>query len=348
MQHVAYAMRSKLSMSDDWRRWIAENLMLNIPPEAVVGTLVNNGYSQQMAQQEVMAAMESPYLTGARQSLERLQNRLRKREWVLDIYRKLNQQRPGNNMIERRHKLTRDEFYQQYYFANRPVIITGMMEDWPAMQKWNFDYFRQHFGDREVEVQTGRNQDAQYEINCTQHKQPMRFADYVNMVEGAGKTNDFYMTANNSSQNKTALRDLWADIRVIPEYLNTQSPDDGFFWFGPAGTLTPFHHDLTNNFMAQVMGSKRVLLVPACEVANMYNHLHCFTEVDGGAIDYARFPQMRHAQVLECTLSPGEILFLPVGCWHYVEGLEPSVTMSFINFQPDNDYASFYSTYHQL
>ena len=46
--------------------------------------------------------------------------------------------------------------------------------------------------------------------------------------------------------------------------------------------------------------------------------------------------------MLECILNPGEILFLPVGCLHFVEGLDVSVTVSFTNFAFDNnDFSSF-------
>lgn len=335
------------AFSDDWRRWIAENLMLDVGPETVIGTLVANGFPVVVAAREVQHALASPYLAGARQGRGILQNRLAKREWVLDIYRKLNRQRDGEGVgaIERRHRLTRDEFYQQYYLANRPVIITGMLEHWPAMQRWNFDYLRQHFGECEVEVQMGRNRDANYEINSPQHKRQILFSDYIDMVLLAGSTNDFYMTANNSSRNKEALRGLWRDIEQIPEYLDPDSEHDGFFWFGPAGTRTPFHHDLTNNFLAQVMGRKHVKLIPACELARVYNHQHCYTPVDGYEIDFERYPLLRDAQMLECILEPGELLFLPVGCWHYVEGLDPSISLSFINFRLDNDFHSFYRTY---
>lgn len=335
------------AFSDDWRRWIAENLMLDVGPETVIATLVANGFPVAVATREVQHALASPYLAGARQGHGILQNRLAKREWVLDIYRKLNRQRDGEGVgaIERRHQLTRDEFYQQYYLANRPVIITGMLEHWPAMQRWNFDYLRQHFGECEVEVQMGRNRDANYEINSPQHKRQIRFSDYIDMVLLAGSTNDFYMTANNSSRNKEALRGLWQDIEQIPEYLDPDSEHDGFFWFGPAGTRTPFHHDLTNNFLAQVMGRKHVKLIPACELAKVYNHQHCYTPVDGYEIDFERYPLLRDAQMLECILEPGELLFLPVGCWHYVEGLDPSISLSFINFRLDNDFHSFYRTY---
>ena len=70
--------------------------------------------------------------------------------------------------------------------------------------------------------------------------------------------------------------------------------------------------------------------------------------VDGADINFDRFPLMQHAQVLDCVLNPGEILFLPVGCWHYVEGLDVSVTVSFINFRWDNDFSSFYHTFHEV
>lgn len=42
---------------------------------------------------------------------------------------------------------------------------------------------------------------------------------------------------------------------------------------------------------------------------------------------------MRAVQILKCILSPGGILFLPVSCWHYVEGLEVSIAVLAINFQ---------------
>jgi hypothetical protein len=330
------ASRVTFAFTDEWRRWIAENLILNTHPASLFKILVDVGYSPQVANAEINAALQSPYIAGAK----RLKNRLLKREWVIDIQRKLNRLRPLE--IERRHQLPREAFLRDYYSVNQPVIITGMMDNWPAMQKWNLDYFSTHFGEREVEVQFGRNADENFEMNSVAHRRTMRFGDYVDLVKGASTTNDFYMTANNDSLNRAALSELWDDIVQIPEYLSPQSDRSGFLWFGPAGTLTPFHHDLTNNFMAQVMGRKRLRIMPACEVANVYNSHHCFTPVDGRNVDLAKFPDMEKAQIFDCTLAPGEMLFLPVGCWHMVEGLDVSVTIAFTNFIWDND---FYSDY---
>ena len=50
--------------------------------------------------------MRSPYIKGS----ELLLNRLKKRDWLLAVYRKSNRLHPQSAEIERRHKLSRDEF----------------------------------------------------------------------------------------------------------------------------------------------------------------------------------------------------------------------------------------------
>jgi hypothetical protein len=327
-------------VDDDWRRWIAENLMVGHSPESIFESMTSSGFSPDEAALEINTAVQSPYIKGSALLL----NRLKKRDWLLTVYRKSNRLHPQSAEIERRHKLSRDEFLREYYSTNRPVIITGMMEDWPAMRKWDLDYFAQRFGDRVVEVQMGRTAGANYEIEREKYIQKIRFGDFVEKVRTAGQTNDFYLTANNSSANRHILPELWDDIVQIPEYLSGDQPG-GFFWMGPAGTITPFHHDLTNNFMAQVIGRKRIKLAPSWDLPAMHNHKHCFSQVDGRVAPPAPHPGLEEAQIMDFVLGSGEILFLPIGCFHYVEGVDISVTVSFTNFVFDNDFSSFYSTF---
>jgi ribosomal protein L16 Arg81 hydroxylase len=330
--------------NDDVRRWIAEQIVLGAPEFAVHAALVDQGFDAGEATLEINTAIASPYLQGS----SRLRNRLRKRDWALSVYGQLSRMRARGAVVERRERLTREEFSEQYYFQNRPVIITGAFDAWPARTQWSFDYFRAHCGDCEVEVQFGRESDPNYEVNQPNLKRTMRFREYVDLVEHSGSTNDFYMTANNTSINRAALAALWQDIPTIREYLDPASPDTGFFWFGPAGTKTPFHHDLTNNFMAQVIGRKRIKLIPMSDTPHMYNYLHCYSAVDGNDPDVTRFPALQQANLIECTIGPGDLLFLPVGWWHYVEALEASVTMTYTNFVMRNDFHTSYDTYQEL
>jgi hypothetical protein len=334
--------RAHVAVSNEWRRWIAENLMLGAAPETLVAILTGNGILRADAQREIEAAAHSPYLQGAR----RLANRVAKRDWVLAIQSKLS--KLGDDEIGRREQLSGAEFLQDYYRTNRPVVITGMLEHYPARSKWTLDYFAERFGERVVEVQFGREADPQYEMNSIAHKRQMKFGDYVALVRTSGSSNDFYMTANNDSKNQVALQGLWDDVGALPEYLDDDPARRGFFWFGPAGTLTPLHHDLTNNFMSQIIGRKRVRLVAPCELAKIYNFRHCFTDLDARNVDLARFPAMADVKIHDITLAPGEILFLPVGWWHHVEALDISVTLASTNFLWPNDFYSNYPPNHDF
>ena len=324
---------SAMEVNDSWRGWIAENLMLGGHPQHLAIIMVESGIAEDAARAEVEAALRSPYLRTA----SRLHNRLAKRDWVLGIQARLNRLTPP--AMPRRHRLSGEEFLQEYYLRNQPVIITGMLEDCPACNKWTFDYLSSQLAGKEVEVQFGRDSDNNYEMNSVAHRRRMPFADYVDLVRNAGVTNDFYMTANNDGHNKEALGVLMADLPPLPEYLTGAG---GFVWFGPAGTITPFHHDLTNNFMIQVAGRKRVRMIAPCETPKVYNHRHCFAQIDGRGIDLQRFPLMADVPVIDCVLAPGEILFLPVGWWHFVEALDVTITVSTTHFKWDND---FYTQY---
>jgi ribosomal protein L16 Arg81 hydroxylase len=111
-------------------------------------------------------------------------------------------------------------------------------------------------------------------------------------------------------------------------------------WIGPAGTVTSLHHDLTNNFIAQIVGRKRLKILPAAEVGRIYNHRHVFSEIpdlEAPDLDQARYPRLAGARTYDVILSPGEIIFMPLAWWHQVKSLDFSVTVTYTNFRWPND-----------
>ena len=142
-----------IGISDEWRRWIAENLVLGSHPDTLAGILRNSGVPAQQAQAEIAAALASPYLHGA----QRLHNRLAKRDWLLDIQCRLDCMAPAymTTVVPRRERLSGEAFLREHYLTNRPVIITGMLDDCAA-RRWTLAGLAARFGTREVEVQRGR------------------------------------------------------------------------------------------------------------------------------------------------------------------------------------------------
>ncbi|HUJ27214.1 MAG TPA: cupin-like domain-containing protein [Myxococcales bacterium] len=324
-----------MALPPNWQQWIAENLALGVPEATLVGVLLREGFDSA----QVRAAVASAAIDPQRLLAARLSRRLQKLAWVLDVQERCRALRPWP--IERARRPSRQEFLERWYSQNHPVILTGVIDDWPALRSWTPGYLRRMLGHHLVEIQADRARDPDYERNSIAHKKMVPFAELVDAAFG-GASNDRYMTANNADKNAAFLRDAFAEVRMPAGYFTPEWSGRAFLWLGAAGTVTPLHHDLTNNAMAQVVGRKRVKLVSPLQSALVYNSRHCFSEVDPEAVDAARFPLFAKAQVQEVLLEPGELLFLPVGWWHHVRALDPSITVSMTNFVFDNDYTAGY------
>jgi hypothetical protein len=178
---------------------------------------------------------------------------LARREWVLAATQRQRLLSPRNRAIPRMSPISSEQFLDEFYAPGNPVIIEGAISKWPALSRWTPDYLKKAVGAAEVEFQGGRNAAPDFELAKDRHKQTMPFDAFIDLITSDGAGNDAYITAYNASSNQRALQALHADLGPIEAYL-TDGP--GMLWIGPAGTFTPLHFDLTNNLLAQVVGSK--------------------------------------------------------------------------------------------
>jgi ribosomal protein L16 Arg81 hydroxylase len=324
-------------LTEGWKHWIAENKMLGIDDQQLIDVLVQNGIDKESASREIREMSSHPYF----QAGDWIAQRLRKIESLLDAYSSIACTHPAARFdtIERRGHVTREEFLEKYYSVNRPVVLLDMMNKWRARSLWNPDYLRKTCGNELVEVMAGRDSDGRYEINSEQHRTSMVFSEFIDHITQCGRSNDRYMVANNNTLRREGMKHLYDDIEVFPEFLDGDNLDGGvFFWFGPAGTVTPLHHDAMNILMAQVYGRKRVTLIPSFQLHRVYNEVGVFSEVDSERPNFDEFPEFRNVTMRKFILKPGEVLFIPVGWWHDVRSLDVSITVSFTNFLFPNHY----------
>ncbi|HEY9624697.1 MAG TPA: cupin-like domain-containing protein, partial [Crinalium sp.] len=322
-------------LSDDWKGWIIENKLRQIPNENLIQTMIRDGIDADLATRAVHTIQADPTFQQQHEATQRL----RKLESVLATQRKVSELSSNFGTIERRKDVSKEEFLEQYYATNTPVILTDMMNDWPALSLWNSEFFRTQYGDAEVQIQFGRNSDPDYEVNCNKHKLTIRMRQYVDMIRQGGDSNNYYMVANNGNLDRPELKDLLKDI-ILPEWLN---PDDltgrAFFWFGPEGSITPLHHDPCNLIMAQIHGRKRWRMISPAHTPLIYNDIGVFSRVDLENPDYEKYPLFKDVHIIETIVNPGEIIFVPVGWWHQVKGLDVSISLSFTNFVFPNAYS---------
>ncbi len=291
-------------------------------------------------------ALPQPTPGGAaetRAEIGRLRVALARREWMLDALEGQRAAWPSATDIPRRQSITREQFLSEHYAPARPMIATDAAAGWPALG-WSPSVLKQKVGAAEVEYQSGRSRDPDFEQNMVGHVQRGPFDAFIDQLTAPGAGNDTYMTAYNAARNGAALAPLAADIGSLEAFVNpTGNALDGMPWIGAAGSFTPLHHDLTNNLIVQLVGRKRLRLAPPSETRKLANWRGVYSDVrDLDDNPLTRFPGLAGARVYDIVLEPGEALFVPFGWWHQVRAADFSVTLTYTNFPwPNHMAASF-------
>ncbi|MEO8807509.1 MAG: cupin-like domain-containing protein, partial [Burkholderiaceae bacterium] len=178
-----------------WQQWIAENRLRNCTPESMLATMTSAGLDPA----ECAPAIQRMELDPAFLAARKMQQLQRKLESVLANQQKLWELAPDYQRVEKRPKITRREFIERHVRGSRPLVLTGLTRDWPAMKRWSAQDLKSRFGHLDVEIQAERSADPNYEENKLLHRRQVRLADFVDQVVSGGASNDYYLTANNEA-----------------------------------------------------------------------------------------------------------------------------------------------------
>ncbi|XP_037268513.2 lysine-specific demethylase 8 isoform X1 [Rhipicephalus microplus] len=226
-----------------------------------------------------------------------------------------------------------EQFMNTYLLTEKPVIITKGMDHWPALstRPWSIKHLVSIAGGRTVPVELGNK----YTDEDWSQKL-MTLASFVRtyiLKEDGPDVGLGYMAQH---QLFHQIPELQNDI-CVPTYCSLSEKEevepDINLWFGPEGTVSPLHHDPKNNLLAQVFGEKYIRLYEKSQTGFLYPYeerlLENTSQVDVEHPNHEKFPSFRRAQYTECVLRPGEMLFIPPKCWHFVRSLSPSLSVSF-------------------
>ena len=321
-----------LGLSDEWRGWVIDNLLDEVAPMALRGALVEGGVPAHVAEREIRALVDSPALATCRA----LRCRARDAERVLELYKQLD--RSGDGVIERRPSPGAAELFSRYFARNVPFVATDFTAGWPA-RRWTPELLRERLGDAEMGVVRGRESDPEYDRNAAL-RSSMPARDYIDEMLARSPTNDLYSVANNRNMGRADFGKLLDDIVIDPDYFDPSRIADGgtSFWLGPAGTVTPFHHDTTNILFNQLYGTKRFVLAAPFERSLLgSSRAPFYSDYDPESSD--RLPEGARLHTID--LAAGESLFLPAGWWHQVRALTVSISFSLLCFRRPNRFDDY-------
>jgi hypothetical protein len=240
-------------------------------------------------------------------------------------------------------------FLRGYVEANRPVIVQGVMERWPALASWSWSHLAAFLGEHAGEVIVSAN--GLYPDYLSQPspmtKVAMTFQELVERMlpqGGEGRAarppilapgETYYIYGK--SYLFEAFPELLKDVSP-PNCLGATPVSTTSTWISSQGCVTPLHYDLPNTLLCQVRGSKEVHLFDPKQYDRLYLRGERFpgfdnferqSQVDIHHPDLAAFPEFGGAVALAVTLREGEALFIPSNWFHEVETLEPSISVGF-------------------
>lgn len=266
------------------------------------------------------------------------QDKLAWLESLMNLYSNLHRQSRRAGTVDVRQEISQMEFYESYYFLNRPIVLKGFAAKSLAVNTWSPEFFTRNYRSAPVQITAERNRFADYEADFRQTVQTITMAEFVERLYRAEETNDFYLVARNYFFENPALSHLRDDLQPPPEIIDTANPAPGAakLWFGPKGTVTPLHYDEHSILFMQIFGRKHFKLVPPFELSKLYQRKRYYSSVDPEDVDSDRYPEFSMASLADVELDPGDILFIPAGWWHWVKSLEISISATFCSFHVQN------------
>lgn len=83
-----------------------------------------------------------------------------------------------------------------------------------------------------------------------------------------------------------------------------------------------------DNFLIQVVGQKRVVLFPPSALPNLYMIGDKSQVLDIDNPDLDKFPRFSEIERVECTMIPGDVLFIPALWFHNVTAVDYGVAVN--------------------
>ncbi|CAH0546362.1 unnamed protein product [Brassicogethes aeneus] len=225
------------------------------------------------------------------------------------------------------------ELFDKIYFkAKIPVKLKSCMKHWPASTKWlDVNYILKIAGDRTVPIEIGSHY-----VDENWSQKLMTLKDFIHKHYLSDDDGDIgYLAQHNLFEQISELKN---DI-CIPEYCalsldydNCIEPDINA-WFGPKGTVSPLHFDPKDNILAQVYGTKQIILFSSEDTKYLYPHesnlLFNTSQVDPINPNLLLHEEFTKATMYKCLLEPGDMLYIPLKWWHHVTALDKSFSVSF-------------------
>jgi hypothetical protein len=298
--------------ANDWIAEISRRALLGDTASVLIVALVAAGVPDADAHAVVVHTFASPILAAARE----LQ---RQGDAMGQVFKLRRDADP--RAIEAREHIDENTLYREHWVCHRPLVLRSAAQHWPAAA-WTFRDLQARF--RFAPVSVSVRSPTWWTEDRLERR--MAFGDLVDIALGLAG-DGLYADGRSALFDQAAMAPLRAELGVLPGLTGDGHPRA---WLGPAGTVTPTHHDQASGWLVQLIGHKRLHLASPLEPGLATSAVGLFHAMDPRTADVG---DVRWHAI---DLAPGDAVFTPVGWWHHLEAMEPSLSVSFSGFRWPN------------
>jgi len=240
--------------------------------------------------------------------------------------------------------LSLDDFLNTYERPNYPVVIAGAAKSWPAYQKWsNMEYMKQSTPHQLFRATSGA---APYHANFTMEsfyqyccqstdleEAPLYLFDRAALQAGHPLEQDCIPALHESCPYFNPLEHTTNGGHDLFQLLGEgKRPDHTWLIMGSQRSGSSFHMDpnATHAWNAAIVGRKRWIFYPpgvtppGVHPSPSGDEVAMPISIGEWLLNYG--PQHDAEKLrrgaLECTVEPGDMIFVPHGWWHLVINLD--------------------------
>lgn len=218
-------------------------------------------------------------------------------------------------------------FQKQFETPRRPVILTDIVNDWPAFNDWDPSALAKILG--ETPFNAGGF--------------PFTFSQYLEYSDAIHASDDqaLYIFDNNFAKKTPQLADSYTVPSLFTEDLfsvlgEEKRPDFRWLIAGPRRSGSSFHKDpnATSAWNAAIKGRKKWVFFPPDVTPPGITPTSDGSDVTAPLSVIEWFVNFYNRDViescggLEAVVNPGELMFVPRGWWHCVLNLDFSIAIT--------------------
>ena len=187
---------------------------------------------------------------------------------------------PVGKCLRLRKPPSKPDFFRDYTFRSRPVIVENAVQNWPAFKKWTAEYLRERYGERQVHIKltpdgvfegvesariwSDYRQDWIPEAVKSQLQFPdlvvvrpatseMHFSDFLDFIASGNRTFSAYLEYSSIPYYMPSLQQDIFELSFVGGELEVKHLN---MWLSDGNTLGKLHFDPYDNLLCQVSAAE--------------------------------------------------------------------------------------------